>query len=135
MEIKQATRQGVKALVGLYGKSGGGKTLTGLFLARGLAGAKGRVTLIDTESGRGSIFADIVPGGYQVIEVDAPFSPDAYTQAIRLAPQWVEAVPFVPLAPYFPLLLVPFDEATSPSSSGSPASGTSRLSCSHRFRR
>ena len=85
MEIKQATRQGVKALVGLYGKSGGGKTLTGLFLARGLAGPKGRITLVDTESGRGSIFADIVPGGYQVIEVDAPFSPDAYTAAIELA--------------------------------------------------
>lgn len=92
LEIKPATRQGVKALVGIYGKSGGGKTLTALFLARGLAGPKGRVTLIDTESGRGSIFADIVPEGYQVIELDAPFSAQAYTDAIELAEKNSDAV-------------------------------------------
>lgn len=91
-EIKQATRQGVKALVGLYGKSGSGKTLTALFVARGLAGPNGRVTLIDTESGRGSIFADIVPGGYSVIEVDAPFSPESYTEAIELAEKNSDAI-------------------------------------------
>lgn len=90
--IKPATRQGVKALVGIYGKSGGGKTLTSLLVARGLVGPTGRITLIDTESGRGSIFADIVPGGYQVIEVDAPFSPDAYTEAVDLAEKNSDAV-------------------------------------------
>lgn len=83
--IKLATRQGVKALIGLYGKSGGGKTLTGLFIARGLAGPKGRVTLIDTENGRGSIFADVVPGGYFVLELDAPFTPERYVEALELA--------------------------------------------------
>ena len=85
MEIKPATRQGVKPLIGLYGRSGGGKTLTALFIARGLVGKTGRITLIDTESGRGSLFADIVPGGYNVIALNAPFSPDSYTEAIELA--------------------------------------------------
>ena len=86
-EIKPATRNGVKALIGLYGRSGGGKTLTALFIARGLVGPTGRITLIDTESGRGSLFADIVPSGYNVIELNAPFSPEAYTEAIELAEQ------------------------------------------------
>ena len=84
-EIKQATRQGVKPLVGFYGKSGSGKTMSALLLARGIAGAKGRITLIDTENGRGSIFADLIPGGYQVLNLDAPFSPARYEEAIATA--------------------------------------------------
>ena len=83
--IKKATRTGVKPLIGIYGKSGGGKTLTALFVARGLVGPTGRIVLIDTESGRGSLFADVVPGGYEVIELSAPFSPEAFTEAINLA--------------------------------------------------
>ena len=85
MEIKPATRMGVKPLVGMYGKSGSGKTLTSLLVLRGLVGPKGKITLIDSESGRGSIFADVVPGGYNVIEIESPFSPDNYTAAIELA--------------------------------------------------
>lgn len=87
MEIKKATRVGVKPLIGLYGKSGGGKTLTALLIARGLVGDRGTITLVDSESGRGSLFADVVPGGYQVIEIDPPFSPDNYTKAIEMAEQ------------------------------------------------
>ena len=73
--IKKATRQGVKPLIGMYGKSGSGKTMSALLLARGLAGASGRVVLIDSESGRGSIFADLIPGGYSVVDIEPPFSP------------------------------------------------------------
>ena len=92
MELKQASRKGVKALVGLYGKSGSGKTLTSLFLARGLVGPEGKIALIDTESGRGSIFADIVPGGYSVIDFDSPFSPGAYTEAIESAEKQADVI-------------------------------------------
>jgi hypothetical protein len=84
-EIKKATRQGIKPLIGLYGKSGGGKTFSALLLARGLVGPTGRITLIDTESGRGSIFADIVPGGYSVIDFDSPFTPQRYSEAFTHA--------------------------------------------------
>lgn len=85
-EIKPATREGVKALVGFYGKSGSGKTMSALLFARGLAGPKGRITLIDSENKRGSIFADIPAiGGYDVLDLDAPFSPDRYQQAIVTA--------------------------------------------------
>jgi len=80
--IQPATRQGVKPLVGIYGRSGSGKTMSALLLARGLVGPAGRIGMIDTENGRGSIFADLIPGGYSVLNLDAPFSPPRYSEAI-----------------------------------------------------
>jgi hypothetical protein len=50
-----------------------------------LAGPKGRIVLVDTENGRGSIFADLIPGSYNTLRLDAPFSPDRYQQAIVTA--------------------------------------------------
>ena len=84
-EVKQASRSGVKPLVGFYGKSGSGKTMSALKYARGIVGPKGRVTLIDTENGRGSLFADVIEGGYQIIDLDAPFTPKRYMEAIVTA--------------------------------------------------
>lgn len=85
LAIRKATRQGVKPLIGMYGKSGSGKTYSALLLARGIVGPSGRVILVDSESGRGRIFADMIPGGYDVIDLDPPFSPARYQQAIELA--------------------------------------------------
>lgn len=84
-EIRPATRTGVIPLVGCYGPSGSGKTMSALLLMRGIVGAKGRITLIDSESGRGSLFADIIPGGYSVLDLDAPFSPGRYFDAFDVA--------------------------------------------------
>ncbi|MFO1080819.1 MAG: AAA family ATPase [Reyranellaceae bacterium] len=85
--IRPATRADSKVLIGLYGQSGCGKTLSALLLARGLVGEAGKVVLIDTESGRGSLYADVVPGGYGVIQLEAPFSPTAYMEAMAAAEQ------------------------------------------------
>jgi hypothetical protein len=85
MEIKKATRQGVKPLIGFYGESGSGKTMTALLLARGFVGDAGKIVLIDTESGRGSLYADVIPGGYDVLELREPFSPERYIEAIQTA--------------------------------------------------
>jgi hypothetical protein len=90
--IKPATRTGVKPLIGLYGKSGSGKTMSALLLARGLVGPKGRIVLLDTENGRGSIFADLIPGGYSVLDLDAPFSPPRYEEAIATAEKSADVV-------------------------------------------
>lgn len=81
-ELVEATRQGVKPLVGFYGKSGGGKTMSALLFARGLVGPTGKIGLIDTENRRGSIFFDLIPGGFKVVNMDAPFSPARYVEAI-----------------------------------------------------
>jgi len=83
MEIKKATRQGIKPLIGVYGESGCGKTMTALLLARGMAGPNGKIILIDSESGRGSMYADVIEGGYDVIELREPFSPARYIEAIK----------------------------------------------------
>lgn len=84
-EIKQATRQSVKPLCGLYSESGAGKTYSALMLARGLVGPSGKVLLADTESGRGSLYADILPGGYNTVEIREPFSPSRCIEVIQLA--------------------------------------------------
>ena len=91
-EIRQATRQGVKPLVGFYGKSGSGKTMSALLFARGIVGASGRIVLIDTKNKRGSIFADLIPGSYKTLDLDAPFSPDRYQEAIAEAEKVADAI-------------------------------------------
>lgn len=83
--IRPAQRADSKALIGLYGQSGCGKTMSALLLGRGLVGSAGKLVLIDTESGRGSLYADVIPGGYDVIELGAPFAPGAYIEAIEAA--------------------------------------------------
>lgn len=80
--FRPAVREGIKPLIGLYAQSGAGKTLSSLLLARGMAGPNGKVLLIDTESGRGSMYADQVPGGYDVLNLDAPYSPARYMEAV-----------------------------------------------------
>lgn len=82
-EIKKATRQGVIPLVGLYAESGCGKTMSALLLARGLVGPSGDIHMIDTESRRGSLYADVIPGGYSVLDLEPPFTPERYVGAMQ----------------------------------------------------
>lgn len=81
--IKPATRQAIKPLVSLYSESGCGKTFSSLLLARGFAGPSGRIVLADSESGRGSLYADVIPGGYDTLEITAPFSPARYVEVVE----------------------------------------------------
>lgn len=89
LTFKPASRQGVKLLIGLFGKSGGGKTRTALEIARGIAGPKGRIGLIDSEKRRGSIFADIIQGGFDVLDLDK-FTPEDYLEAFNAAQKQVD---------------------------------------------
>jgi hypothetical protein len=81
-QIKKATRKAIPAIICLYGKSGGGKTYSALKLAQGLIG-KDRICLIDTENGRASHYADEFD--FDVIDLEPPFSPARYIQAIKTA--------------------------------------------------
>ncbi len=85
MPFREATSAGTKALIGLYGGSGSGKTLSALLMARGLVGIDGNVLMIDTESRRGEIYHDVIPGGYLVEPVEAPFSPSKFSEIISKA--------------------------------------------------
>jgi len=81
LNITKAVRKGAHVIIALYGYSGSGKTLSALLLARGLAGKDGKICMIDTESGRGMIYAQAVPGGYDYAELTPPFTPERYTEA------------------------------------------------------
>lgn len=82
--FRPAKRSEAKPLIGLYSESGCGKTYSALHLARGFAGA-GRIGMIETEAGRGEAYADVLPGGYDVLPIRGEFSPKTYGEAITAA--------------------------------------------------
>lgn len=81
IEIRTAQRKQSKLRIGLSSPSGGGKTYSGLLMAKGLAGEWEKVGLIDSENGRGEFYSDFGP--YKVIPLKAPFTPESYIEAIR----------------------------------------------------
>lgn len=84
LTLKPATRQGINPTIGLYSESGCGKTYTSLLLARGIAGPTGEIVMVDSENGRGSLYADVpIFGGYKVANL-TEYSPARYAAAIDL---------------------------------------------------
>ena len=81
-KIERADRSKSKVCVALAGDSGSGKTLSSIRLARGLVGEKGRIGYIDTEQHRASLYAGYY-GGFDVISLEPPFSPERYEEAVR----------------------------------------------------
>jgi len=77
-------------LISIAGVSGSGKTFSALELGAGLAG-DGRLGFLDTENGRGKMYADspgilkALPRGYEYARMDPPFSPSQYIAAIEAA--------------------------------------------------
>lgn len=83
IQFKKAKRSLSKLRLALQGASGSGKTYGALLLAKGLGG---RIAVIDTERGSASLYADL-PGmpDFDVLELDAPFKPEKYVEAIHAA--------------------------------------------------
>lgn len=81
-EIKLATRVGINPLIVAYSESGCGKTYSALLLARGMAGPKGKIVVADSESGRASLYADVLEGGFETFDLCSPFSPQRYIEAV-----------------------------------------------------
>lgn len=81
----KAVREGAHVLMSLEATSGRGKTHSALLLGRGLVGPEGSLHFLDTETGRGKIFADIIPGGYTYGELTPPYTPERYVAAIKSA--------------------------------------------------
>lgn len=80
MSFKKAERKKVKLRLGIAGLSGTGKTWSALEIASGLSG---KIALLDSESGRGELYSESFE--YDVMQIAAPFSPDKYIAAIKLA--------------------------------------------------
>jgi hypothetical protein len=82
LQLKKAERKKAKIRLGLSGPSGFGKTYSGLLIAKGLVGDWSKIALIDTENGSGELYSDL--GDYNVITLEAPYTPERYIEAIKL---------------------------------------------------
>lgn len=72
-----------KAVIGIAGISGSGKTYTALLMARGMVNKASEIGFLDTENKRGSLYADILDGKFMIGDLYPPFSPNRYAQAIK----------------------------------------------------
>lgn len=82
MQFIKAQRQKAKLRLGLTGASGSGKTYSALQIAKGLGG---RIAVIDSEHGSASLYSNEFD--FDVLELDAPYTPERYIQAIIAAEQ------------------------------------------------
>lgn len=80
MQFTKATRKKAKLRLALTSPSGGGKTHGALMIAKGLGG---RIALIDTERGSASLYEHLCD--FDVLELEPPFSPERYIDAIKIA--------------------------------------------------
>lgn len=83
MELKKSQRSKAKIKMALQAPSGSGKSYSALLLAQGLTkGDLTKVAVIDTEAGSSNLYAHL--GGYNVLKLDNPHSPERYIEAIDL---------------------------------------------------
>ena len=83
-EIHRATKCRAKLRLGMSGPAGSGKTYSALLIAHGLGG---RIGMIDTEHGSGDLYADLLPEGYDVLQLTPPFTPARYVEAMHALEQ------------------------------------------------
>ena len=80
MQFTKAVRQKARLRLALSGPSGSGKTWGALTLAKGLGG---KIAVIDTERGSASLYEHLAD--FDVLNLDAPFTPERYIAAIKAA--------------------------------------------------
>lgn len=88
-EIRDAVRSRTPQIMCVYGPTFSGKTFGALLLAAGLVEPGEKIGFIDTENGRGTMYADdpdiqrAIPQGYKIISLHPPFHPKRYIAANR----------------------------------------------------
>jgi len=80
-QFVKASRQKCTMKLSIQGPSGSGKTLGALKIAKGLTGSLKKVAVIDTENGSSNLYSHL--GGYSVLTMGAPFSPEKFIEAIQ----------------------------------------------------
>ncbi|GAB6178999.1 hypothetical protein JCM14036_03180 [Desulfotomaculum defluvii] len=80
VQFQRAQRKRAKLRLALAGPAGAGKTYSALLIAFGIGG---RVAMIDTERGSGELYSHL--GEYDVCTIEAPFLPEKYVEAIKVA--------------------------------------------------
>lgn len=80
MQFQRATRKKSKLRLGVAGPAGSGKTTAALQIATGLGG---RVAVLDTERGSASLYSDRFD--FDVLDLDPPYAPERFIEAIHAA--------------------------------------------------
>lgn len=80
MQFNKAERKKSRLRLALCGVSGSGKTMSALMVAKGLGG---KTAVIDTENGSASLYSDRFD--FDVLELEAPYTPERFIEAISLA--------------------------------------------------
>ena len=81
MKLQVAQREIIKLRIGLSGASGFGKTYSALLLAYGITNDWTKIAIIDTENNSANLYANL--GDFNVLQLNEPYSPERYIQAIR----------------------------------------------------
>lgn len=82
MQLRKAQKSKSKLRIGLSGPSGSGKTYSALLMASGMT-SWDKICVIDTENGSADLYDNL--GEYNVITLEAPFTPERYIEAIDTA--------------------------------------------------
>lgn len=88
----KAKRERAKLKICLTGASGGGKTLSSLYLAYGMTGDWSKIAVIDSERGRALMYAnrsDLGTGEFLHCDLEPPYTVDRYIEAMREAEELV----------------------------------------------
>ena len=80
MQLRKAERKQAKIKLAIQGGSGSGKTMSALLIACGLTGDWSKIALIDTENGSADLYAHL--GDFNVLNLEPPFTPESYIEAI-----------------------------------------------------
>lgn len=80
LEFRPAARKSAKLRLALAAPSGFGKTFSALRVAKGLGG---KVAVLDTEAGSADLYSEHF--NYDVLQMNAPFTPEKYIMAIKAA--------------------------------------------------
>ena len=81
MKLQQAQRSQVKLRIGLSGPSGYGKTFSALLMAYGITQDWKKIAVVDTENNSASLYSHL--GDFNVLNLEEPYSPQRYIEAIK----------------------------------------------------
>ena len=76
--FRKAEHRKAKLRLAITGPAGSGKTYGALLIAQGLGG---KIAMIDTENGSGDLYSAVCD--YDILNINAPFNPNRYIQAIH----------------------------------------------------
>ncbi len=82
LQLRKAERKKAKLRIGVFGPSGAGKTMSALKMASGMVPWE-KIVIIDTENKSADLYSHLGP--YNVLTLEAPFSPEKYIEAISAA--------------------------------------------------